>query len=781
MLRLLQTHSEKPNTGLSARVSPQFGNNLSQGAIQPSIAGMIQRRPTINKPGIVPYALRSSGEPLDPSTRDLMGRRFGHDFGEVRVHADEAAAQSARDVNARAYTIGHDIVFGAGQFAPATPRGRLLLAHELAHVVQQREAAGEQPGAAHEREADSAARAVHRDSLAVVRKGSARGVPQFGPNEDLDELLKRGPALEPPTPEEQKAAVGRLNAGTATTADREVLLRRTIVESRAYLQAEAGRPLNYKTLTNCCGPGRDVSAASFGALASGSPKPITIARFQSLEVFGVNKHGFNVVTFADGTQYLVDPTFAQFFHPATEKDPQKRTAQVLRGDPNGTKMALDLMRNGFVELTRDNARFYARALGVGEADADRVAENLFTGKKAAFVEQVGMGRKTAFKLGRGGPDVLDRSELKRFLQKEHIPNVRKAGDPYKLLPQLQQLVQELEEPKPSLAPVHPPASTVSGQLPTSKGQTVTPSTQRPSLAPTHPPAKTVSGVVGEPGPAVTSSGGTSVKLTGDPTAAAKGLRFRIGSIGRGGLQIGVGAGIAFLLNWLYSEGMKMVQEPFVKNAWEKKIMPKAESDLKKFFREEGDLAYWADWALHSKPLGKFYVHVMVHVKEMTQTTAVDGHPVTMTTFAGMDYIGISVGTDPQDYASDRPFESHMEMGVQVETNVVITSLPLVDMADLVRQEVLEIQGELSRISVEWARLSGLAQPTLVDAASRLTAAVVHIAYRQQKPAGDRLREALQALAAIPGSSAVKDQRLKSLAGQIDTLTERLNQVIRLFK
>jgi hypothetical protein len=535
----------------------------------------------------------------------------------------------------------------------------------------------------------------------------------------------------------------------------------TIVESRAYVRAWRGRPLGYETLLDCCGPGRDVSAASFGALASGSPKPITIARFQSLEVFGVNKHAFNVVTFADGTQYLVDPTFAQFFHPATVKDPQKRSAQVLRGDPKGMKMALDLVRNGFVELTRDNAWFYARALGAAEDDASRVAENLFTGKRAVLVEQVGMGQKTAFKLGRGGPDILDRSELKQFVE-QFIPNVKKAGDPYKLLPQLQQLLQRLEE-RPSLAPVHPPATTVSGQVPTSKGQTVTPPTQRPSLAPVHPPAKTVSGVIGESGP------------------AAKGLRFRIGSIGRGGLQIGAASGIAFLLSFAQAEGMKMIQEPVIEKAWKEKIMPQVEKALEQFFREEGDLAYWTDWALHSKPLGKFYVHVMVHFKEMTQTTAVDGKAATITTFAGMDFIGISVGTDPHDSTSPYkdPKESHIL--AQGTKEVVMTSLPLVDMADLVRQEVLEIQADLSRISVEWARLSGLAQPTLVEAASRLTAAGVHIAYRQQKPAGERLREALQALATIAASSAVKDQRLKSVAGQIDTLKERLTQVVQLFK
>jgi hypothetical protein len=73
-----------------------------------------------------------------------MESRFGHDFGQVRVHTDERAALSAKSIQALAYTAGHDIVFGTGQYAAHTERGKRLLAHELAHVVQQR--AGEQRG-----------------------------------------------------------------------------------------------------------------------------------------------------------------------------------------------------------------------------------------------------------------------------------------------------------------------------------------------------------------------------------------------------------------------------------------------------------------------------------------------------------------------------------------------------------------------------------------------------------------------------------------------------------
>jgi hypothetical protein len=66
-----------------------------------------------------------------------MESRFGHDFGRVRVHHDSKAADSAAAVQARAYTVGQDVVMGSGQFSPDTSMGRGLLAHELAHVVQQ--------------------------------------------------------------------------------------------------------------------------------------------------------------------------------------------------------------------------------------------------------------------------------------------------------------------------------------------------------------------------------------------------------------------------------------------------------------------------------------------------------------------------------------------------------------------------------------------------------------------------------------------------------------------
>ena len=250
--RLLQTHAEELEGGLTATASPPFGHDFSQipihpaaaretqtkpvfdkpgdtyepeadaqedmGAIRsapispsavpgvqsdstrlPSMPQLIQRQPTVSSPGdpfereaddiadrvmrmpelgsidSTPPAMQSTcaecedeerqpiqtkrslaansevgldagaavratergGAPLSREVRSYFEPRFGQDFSSVRVHADGEAANAASGVRARAYTIGRDIVFGSGAYAPATVEGKRLLAHELAHVVQQ--------------------------------------------------------------------------------------------------------------------------------------------------------------------------------------------------------------------------------------------------------------------------------------------------------------------------------------------------------------------------------------------------------------------------------------------------------------------------------------------------------------------------------------------------------------------------------------------------------------------------------------------------------------------
>jgi hypothetical protein len=103
---------------------------------------LVQRRVAgSGKPGAVPKivasVLRSPGRPLDSATRRFFEPRFGRDFSHVRVHTGTEAAESARSINALAYTLGNHVVFGAGQYAPNSRNSQSLIAHELTHVVQQ--------------------------------------------------------------------------------------------------------------------------------------------------------------------------------------------------------------------------------------------------------------------------------------------------------------------------------------------------------------------------------------------------------------------------------------------------------------------------------------------------------------------------------------------------------------------------------------------------------------------------------------------------------------------
>jgi hypothetical protein len=156
-----------------------------------------ETRHSFAAPPIVHEVLRSPGQPLDAETRAFMEPHFSHNFSAVRVHTDARAAESAGKVNALAYTVGRDIAFAAGRYAPTTSAGRKLLAHELSHVVQQPSqyeddghlAIGE-PGDASEREADQRAdyvmegklsHAGRQDSQAVLRRSMPEGDPIHDP------------------------------------------------------------------------------------------------------------------------------------------------------------------------------------------------------------------------------------------------------------------------------------------------------------------------------------------------------------------------------------------------------------------------------------------------------------------------------------------------------------------------------------------------------------------------------------------------------------------------
>ena len=135
-------------------------------------------------PGPSGAAFHERGLLLDTATRSHMERAFGRDFSHVRVHTDTPAAASARALRARAYTLGADIAFAPGRYAPSTPAGRSLIAHELAHVVQQQQPGPTASGA--EERADAAAQraavgarvdpsSLGRAPVAIMRQAETPG------------------------------------------------------------------------------------------------------------------------------------------------------------------------------------------------------------------------------------------------------------------------------------------------------------------------------------------------------------------------------------------------------------------------------------------------------------------------------------------------------------------------------------------------------------------------------------------------------------------------------
>ncbi|MBK8211887.1 MAG: DUF4157 domain-containing protein [Rhodospirillales bacterium] len=145
------------------------------------------------------------GHPLPPDLRSRFEPRFGQDLGGVRVHADGLAARSARSLSALAYTVGNHIVFAEGQYKPGTHVGDRILAHEIAHVLQQRRAAQSPDGThvplaassdRHEAEAHRGSRAVALGQSAVVTSDAPLHVARLA---RLDDLGKAQPLSSRPS------------------------------------------------------------------------------------------------------------------------------------------------------------------------------------------------------------------------------------------------------------------------------------------------------------------------------------------------------------------------------------------------------------------------------------------------------------------------------------------------------------------------------------------------------------------------------------------------------
>jgi hypothetical protein len=130
--------ARRPVDGLQRTLGNDAVGRLAEaGALAPSCASPAKSEASEDAVAVVEQTVNAPGQPLAPEIRADMEARFGHDFGGVRIHNDGAAATSAAAISARAYTVGSHIAFASGQYAPEAEAGRLLLAHELAHVIQQ--------------------------------------------------------------------------------------------------------------------------------------------------------------------------------------------------------------------------------------------------------------------------------------------------------------------------------------------------------------------------------------------------------------------------------------------------------------------------------------------------------------------------------------------------------------------------------------------------------------------------------------------------------------------
>jgi len=181
-----QYEQEADRVAAQVMQMPQMPDTDFHGSRRPNWDPLVQRQATngatgvIEVPPIVHDVLNSPGQPLDAATRAFFEPRFGHDFSRVRVHTDAQAAESARSVNAQAYTVGHDVVMGHS----AVDRG--LLGHELAHVVQQGHGSTASSVQAQTEAHSAAERVAHGDAVSAKNLSGA----PHGLYRDVDDKKK---------------------------------------------------------------------------------------------------------------------------------------------------------------------------------------------------------------------------------------------------------------------------------------------------------------------------------------------------------------------------------------------------------------------------------------------------------------------------------------------------------------------------------------------------------------------------------------------------------------
>jgi hypothetical protein len=301
----------------------------------------------VEAPSVVHEVLRLPGQPLDPATRQFMETRFGHDFSQVRVHADARANRSSELLSANAYTVGNNVIFGNGQYRPETSTGRRLIAHELTHVIQQ---VGNNPN-----ELTAVSNIlVQRQNDAGLPPGGIPGTPESTASSSEATELQAPPA---PLSEIRSTATGRVQQIVISCND--MLIRLDTATTANYYRLETCHlaPGSYETLVTVTG---NDFFLDFGAAAEhgeefyftyrveqGQENPADLLRRQT------NVH-VDVVDFLPGPQE------------ARRADEERQTPQCIRIDDRELVPADSLTRNLFNPITLEPTSIWSRRIPLGQ-------------------------------------------------------------------------------------------------------------------------------------------------------------------------------------------------------------------------------------------------------------------------------------------------------------------------------------------------------------------------------------------------------------------------------
>jgi hypothetical protein len=183
--RRASERSSGPEPAPRVDTMPSAVLNLQRMAGNESVSALLGHQEEEEQPSPVRDVVGSGGgSPVEPGARSFLEDRMSADFSDVRVHTGGKADESARAINAQAYTVGTDVVFRSGAYQPETPGGRHVLAHELAHVIQQKSgpvAGTPAPGGISiSHPSDSFEQAAEHSATQAMSGGTAQAMPAGG-------------------------------------------------------------------------------------------------------------------------------------------------------------------------------------------------------------------------------------------------------------------------------------------------------------------------------------------------------------------------------------------------------------------------------------------------------------------------------------------------------------------------------------------------------------------------------------------------------------------------